>query len=109
MNNNENDVSRVQVLLAAPFFLIPVKLLPLLVLVAALASSGCARHYVITTNNGSQITTNSRPKKKDGYYFYKDLQGNKTSIFAGRVAEIAPATSEKKKKTSTFEFIPAGQ
>ncbi len=86
------------------------KSLPVFILVAALAfSSGCARRYVITTNNGSQITTTSRPKKKDGYYFYKDLQGNKTSIFAGRVAEIAPATSEKKKKTSTFEFIPAGQ
>ena len=62
--------------------------------------SGCARHYVITTNNGSKITTNSRPKKKDGYYLYKDLQGNKTSIFAGRVAEIAPATNEKKKKVA---------
>lgn len=85
------------------------KLLPISLLAAVLAfGSGCARHYVITTNNGTKITTNSRPKKKDGYYLYKDMQGNKTSIFAGRVAEIAPLAKENKKK-STFEFIPAGQ
>ncbi len=73
---------------------------------AALAAAGCAHHYVITLTNGSQIATTSKPRLKNGEaYVYKDVQGKKVSIPAGRVSEIEPASMAKGEKGM---FIPSG-
>jgi hypothetical protein len=64
----------------------------LLLPVCALALCGCARHYTIVTNNGAQIGTLGKPRLSDDVYLYKDLQGRKRSVPAGRVREVAPSS-----------------
>lgn len=73
---------------------------------AALLLCGCAHTYVVTLSNGSRMTTSSRPKLKNGLYYFKDSQGKETSISAGRVREIAPASMAKEEKT---QFKPASK
>jgi len=65
--------------------------------------AGCSQNYVITTRNGERITTASKPKLKDGSYVYTDRKGQSGSIPAGRVREIAPASTGDDKK---MQFIP---
>jgi hypothetical protein len=52
-------------------------------------------HYDITMVNGLRITHVSRPKldKVNGVYTFTNIKGEKESIPAGRVVEIAPHTS----------------
>ncbi|HEY9510919.1 MAG TPA: YgdI/YgdR family lipoprotein [Verrucomicrobiae bacterium] len=64
----------------------------LFLLVSALALCGCARHYTIVTNNGAQIGTLGKPRLSDDVYLYKDIQGRRHSVPAGRVREIAPSS-----------------
>ena len=84
---------------------VAMKKLPLL-LIALVASSGCASHYVITLSNGMQIDTKGKPKLKDNSYTFKDALGRESSISAGRVSQIAPA-SMAKDSHSTFNPQPA--
>ena len=55
-------------------------------------SSGCARQYVIKSSSGSRIVTSGKPRLKNGTYYYKDISGNETSMPAGRVVEVSPAS-----------------
>ncbi|HEU5124068.1 MAG TPA: YgdI/YgdR family lipoprotein [Verrucomicrobiae bacterium] len=64
----------------------------LILLLSAVAMCGCARNYTIVTNNGSQIGALGKPRLNDDVYLYKDLQGRRNSIPAGRVREIAPSS-----------------
>jgi Bacterial protein of unknown function (DUF903) len=86
-----------------------VKTFASLCLIGLLALCGCARHYVITLNNGSQIGTHSKPRLKEGAYYYKDVEGQKTSVAAGSVREIAPAfmANDKNGTSSSFNFAPS--
>ncbi len=62
--------------------------LTLMVLLPLIA--GCTRTYVITLTNGSQIVCAGKPKLEGGHYVYKDVKGEKFTVHAGRVREIAP-------------------
>jgi hypothetical protein len=64
-------------------------LLPLLA--GLLLLGGCAQHYVIVRSDFSRLYLNNKPKYKDGYYYFKDADGQPDSISAGRVREVAPA------------------
>jgi len=64
--------------------------LPLLV--ALLFVAGCSQNYVIVRSDFSRLYVNNKPKYKDGYYFFKDANGQPDSISAGRVREVAPAS-----------------
>lgn len=77
----------------------------LLLLLAVLGLTGCARSYVITLNNGSRITSHGKPKLQGGAYFYKDTEGKPASVPAGRVREIAPASMAAPEGK---QFIPSG-
>ena len=59
---------------------------------------GCVRHYVITMTNGGQITTRSKPHLKGNKYVFKDVHGSESSLPAGRVSEIAPASMVRQEK-----------
>lgn len=72
------------------------------------ALCGCARHYVITLSNGTQIGANSKPHLKGGAYIFKDAEGHKSYIPAGRVTEIEPASMSRKQQTK-LKFLPSGQ
>jgi hypothetical protein len=74
-----------------------------ILLTGLLLLCGCARHYVITMSNGSQIGTRSKPQFKNGVYVFKDANGNESYVPAGRVTEIAPASSTPSKPDP---FIP---
>lgn len=74
------------------------KNLALLLALALLAGSGCARNYVIKLNNGRELTATNKPKLKEGAYYYTDVAGQERHISKGRVTEIEPAsmaTAEK--------------
>ena len=66
-----------------------------ILLLGTVLLSGCARRYVITQNNGATISTRSKPKLKNGSYVYRDFEGRTTSIPAGSVRQIAPASMAK--------------
>jgi hypothetical protein len=57
-------------------------------------------HYDITLINGGSITHVSKPKfdKETGYYSYTNMRGEKRTISASRVVEIAPHHAPKKVK-----------
>ena len=55
-------------------------------------ASGCARSYVLTLNNGSRIVSAGKPKLAGGHYIYQDVRGEKFSVPASRVREIAPTS-----------------
>jgi hypothetical protein len=69
-------------------------LLPL-TLFAALLLTGCARHYTLTLNSGNQITALGKPRLENGCYVFKDAKGRVSSVPAGRVKEISPASMVK--------------
>jgi hypothetical protein len=60
--------------------------------------TGCTQLYVIKFSGGSQIVASSKPKLKDGTFYFKDAAGKQTSVPAGRVSEIAPASMVAKEK-----------
>ncbi len=68
------------------------KKLFLLLFLAACVCSGCARYYILTLTNGTQIGATSRPVLRTNVYVFKDMTHQETSIPAGRVQEIAPAS-----------------
>jgi hypothetical protein len=74
-----------------------------LAVMSLVASSGCARNYVITLNNGSQIGTTSKPRLKGGVYVFKDGMGRDSTVSAGAIREIAPASMVNEEKSP---FIP---
>ena len=82
------------------------KRIPLLLLLALLALSGCARHYVITLNNGARIDTDGKPKLVGNSYAFKDALGRERQIPSGRVAQIAPASMMDEKETQ-FNAVPS--
>jgi hypothetical protein len=76
----------------------------LLLLAATLALTGCTQDYVITTNGGGQIATRGKPHLKNGAYSYNDWgSGQKKTIPAGRVTEIAPASMAEDESTTKFQ------
>ncbi len=77
-----------------------------LVACLALCVCGCANPYVITLNNGRRIDAPHKPKLEGANYVYKDAQGQKVYIPAGRVREIAPA-SMAEATGSQFKVSPA--
>ena len=77
-----------------------------LALAGLLALNGCARHYVITLTNGTQIGAVGKPKLRDNVYLFKDAAGRESRIAAGRVSEIAPASTVQDRKTM-FNAAPA--
>lgn len=81
---------------------------PLLTLAfcAMLLLAGCARHYTITLNSGSRITTRSKPHLEKGYYVYKDANGEKNAVAAGRVREISPSSMASSRSDSGFKAEP---
>ncbi len=74
-----------------------------LALLGLLAWTGCARHYNIPLNNGNVISSKGRPKfdSGEGAYVYKDENGQRKSIPAFRVREIAPQSGWTESSTST--------
>lgn len=60
-----------------------------------LVLSGCARDYVLTLSNGARVTARSKPRLKNGYYIFKDAQGQPSYVSAGRVTVIEPASMTK--------------
>jgi hypothetical protein len=72
------------------------KKIPLLFCCIACLLAGCATRYDITLNNGRKITGVSHPvlDKETGDYRFKDAAGNRLSIKATRVIEIAPHSSK---------------
>ena len=59
-------------------------------LVGLLLLAGCSQNYVIVRTDFTRLYVNNKPKYKDGYYYYKDFDGQPTRIPAGRVREVAP-------------------
>ena len=64
-------------------------LFPTLLLAFLLA--GCSNPYVVTLTNGTQLTVCGKPKLVGSSYIIKDAHGEKSSLPASRVREIAPA------------------
>ena len=80
-----------------------VKKLWLLLPLGVLLSTGCARNYTITLTNGTQLGAKGKPKLKDGAYYFKDASGRDTSVSAGRVSQIGPASSTKDQKAGFID------
>src|SRR5258708_8168896 len=68
----------------------------LLLLLGTVFLTGCMHNYDLTLVNGLRITRVSKPKlnKETGMYTYTDIRGEKKSISAGRVVEIAPHSNK---------------
>jgi hypothetical protein len=67
-------------------------------------AAGCARNYNITTNSGRVITSRGKPHydKANSVFVFTDARGEQSSIPAGSVRQIAPASDA----TSTTGFDP---
>jgi len=63
----------------------------LLLLAVLLLLSGCSHNYVIVRTDFSKIYVNNKPKYQDGYYYYKDANGQPMRISGGHVREVSPA------------------
>ena len=74
------------------------KKLSLMLLVGLSLLCGCAHTYVITLSDGRRITTASKPRLDNGRYVFKDASGKPSSVPAGRVREIAPASMVEEQK-----------
>ena len=77
-------------------------------LLALLSLTGCAHHYVMKLSNGMTVTANSKPKLDNGVYHYKDARGRQTTMSAGRVVEIMPASMAPEEK-ARFKPTPVPQ
>ena len=68
----------------------------LLFLLGTMFLTGCVHNYDLTMVNGMKFTHVSKPKldKKTGLYSFTDIKGNKKSVSASRVVEIAPHNSQ---------------
>jgi hypothetical protein len=71
----------------------------LLLLLGTVFLTGCMHGYDITLVNGMRITRVSKPKldKEAGVYTFTNIKGEKESINAARVIEIAPHSNPKLK------------
>lgn len=78
----------------------------ILLLSGLLVLSGCARNYVLTLSNGTRVTATSKPRLKNGYYIFTDTQGKQSSVSAGRVTVIEPASMAKSERPN-FGAEPA--
>ena len=78
------------------------KALPLLGLALGLTllASGCVRYYNVTTTSGRVMTSKGKPHydKENSVFVFTDVRGEKRSVPAGSVRQIAPA-SEKSDPT----------
>jgi hypothetical protein len=63
-----------------------------LLLAGLLFFAGCAQNYVIVRSDFSRLYLNNKPKYRDGFYYFKDANGQPDRISAGRVREVAPAS-----------------
>jgi hypothetical protein len=81
------------------------KLCPLL-LMGLVLFTGCAHNYTMTLTNGTQLGAKGKPKLKEGVYYFTDASGNETSMPAGRVSQIEPASSAAKSKKTGFIDAP---
>lgn len=70
-------------------------------LLAVLAVTGCRTKYQLTLNNGNQVTTANKPKLVNGYYVFKDLNGQTNYVSQTRVRAIEPQPRGYKGSTST--------
>lgn len=59
--------------------------------VSLLFLAGCSQNYVIVRTDFSRLYVNNKPTYKDGYYYYKDANGQPMRISSGRVREVSPA------------------
>jgi hypothetical protein len=64
----------------------------LVLLLGTVFLAGCMHNYDLTLVNGMRITHVSKPKlnKETGVYSFTDIKGEKKSVSAARVVEIAP-------------------
>ena len=78
-----------------------------LTLVVAFLTAGCTHHYNIITNNGRVITTRGKPHydKPNSVFVFTDVRGEKRTISAGSVMQIAPASDTS--SPTTFNVKPA--
>jgi hypothetical protein len=79
----------------------------MLVLGCAWIATGCARFYNITTNNGRVITSRGKPHydRENSVVVFTDVRGEKRTLPAGSVAQIAPASETS--TPQTFNEQPA--
>lgn len=61
------------------------------ILAGLLLLAGCSHNYVIVRSDFSRLYVNNKPKYRDGYYYFKDANGQPDRIPAGRVREVSPA------------------
>lgn len=80
------------------------RILPTVLLIGLL--TGCTSRYNITLLNGNRITTDGKPSLKNGFYVYKDMQGQPGAIAAGRVKEISPANMTSARTSSGHSAEP---
>jgi hypothetical protein len=59
---------------------------------ALLILTGCAQKYIITTRTGERIEAKNRPRLVNGWYVYKDMNGQQAAEKSIAVREIAPAS-----------------
>ncbi len=73
----------------------------LLLLIGAMFLAGCMHDYDVTLANGMKITHVSKPKlnKETGVYTFTNIKGEKKSVSAAKVVEIAPHSSSVKAGT----------
>jgi len=64
----------------------------LTLLAALLFVAGCSQNYVIVRSDFTRLYVNNKPKYKDGYYYFKDANGQPDRISSGRVREVSPAS-----------------
>jgi Bacterial protein of unknown function (DUF903) len=69
----------------------------LLLLLGTVCLTGCMHNYDLALVNGGRITRVSKPKlnKETGLYTFTDINGEKKSVSASRVVEIAPHSDPK--------------
>lgn len=73
----------------------------------ALVLAGCTRFYNITTGNGRVITSRGKPHydKVNSVFVFTDVRGEKRTIPAGSVSQIAPASDTS--SPTSFNAKPA--
>ena len=71
----------------------------LLLLLAAVLFCGCRTRYEITLSSGNKITAITKPKLVNGFYVFKDLDGQEAHINAMRVKVVQPQSHASKEST----------